>query len=79
MKDEIARMNNFISDLDGRNKQLLEINKRKVQQTIEAKPNITEMLKDLLILIQKNKNKILNRCQTEKDKEAAIADFKVIQ
>lgn len=65
-------MNQFISDLDGRNKQLLEINKRKMQQTLESKPNITEILKELYVLMQKNKNKILNRCQTEKEKETVV-------
>ena len=41
ISEELQRMNQFISDLDGRNKQLLEINKRKMQQTLESKPNIT--------------------------------------
>lgn len=72
-------MNQFISDLDGRNKQLLEINKRKMQQTLESKPNITEILKELYILMQKNKNKILNRCQTEKEKETVVLEFRQIQ
>lgn len=57
-------MNTFISELDGRNKQLLEINKRKMQQTIENKQSLTEILKDLLVLLHKNKTKILSRCQT---------------
>ena len=52
-------MNKFISDLDGRNKQLLEINKRKMQQNIVSKPSITEQLKDVYVLLQKNKNRIL--------------------
>jgi hypothetical protein len=41
INEEITRMNKFISDLDGRNKQLLEINKRKMQQNIVSKPSIT--------------------------------------
>ncbi len=55
-------MNKFISDLDGRNKQLLEINKRKLQQTFDNKPTLTEILKDLNIILQKSKNRIINRC-----------------
>lgn len=31
-REEMTRMNTFIGDLDGRNRQLLEINKRKMQQ-----------------------------------------------
>lgn len=34
ISSELSRMNNFIGDLDGRNKQLIEINKRKLQQNI---------------------------------------------
>lgn len=30
--EELVRVNKFINDLDGRNKQLLEINKRRMQQ-----------------------------------------------
>jgi hypothetical protein len=42
ISEELIRMNNFISNLDGRNKQLLEISKRKMQQTlVEGKPTIT--------------------------------------
>jgi hypothetical protein len=41
ISEELARMNKFISELDGRNKQLLEVNKRKMQQTLENKPSIT--------------------------------------
>lgn len=29
--------------------------------------------------MQKNKNKILNRCQTEKEKETVVLEFKQIQ
>ena len=72
-------MNKFISDLDGRNKQLLEINKRKMQQNIVSKPSITEQLKDVYVLLQKNKNRILNRCQTEKEKQMVISEFKAVQ
>lgn len=57
-------MNKFISDLDGRNKQLLEINKRKLQQTFDNKPSLTEILKEFNILLQKSKNRILNRCNS---------------
>jgi len=55
-------MNKFIGDLDGRNKQLLEINKRKLQQTFDNKPCLTEILKELNIILQKSKNRIINRC-----------------
>jgi chromosome segregation ATPase len=79
LSDEITRMNAFISDLDGRNKQLLEINKRKMQQGLESKPSISETLKELYVLMQKNKNKMLNRCQSEKERETVMGEFKAVQ
>ena len=72
-------MNKFISDLDGRNKQLLEINKRKLQQTFDNKPTLTEILKDLNIILQKSKNRIINRCISQKEKEGVMAQFKGVQ
>ena len=60
--EELVRVNKFINDLDGRNKQLLEINKRRMQQkTGENKTSITMLLKEIYGLMLKNKNKILNR------------------
>jgi hypothetical protein len=79
INEELARMNKFINDLDGRNKQLLEINRRKMQQKVEAKPSITELLKEVYGLLLKNKNRILNRCQTDKEKESVIHEFKAVQ
>jgi hypothetical protein len=79
LNEEIARMNKFIIELDGRNKQLLEINKRKMQQKIETKGSITDMLKEILLLVQKNKNKLLGRCLNDKEKEQVIAEFKTLQ
>lgn len=79
INEELNRMNKFINDLDGRNKQLLEINKRKMTQKIEDKPSITQLLKEIYGLVLKNKNKILNRCQSDKEKEGVISEFKAVQ
>lgn len=78
-REEMTRMNTFIGDLDGRNRQLLEINKRKMQQQVANKPSITETLKEVYILMQKNKNKILARCLNEKEREAVMLEFKALQ
>jgi len=61
-------MNKFINDLDGRNKQLLEINKRRMQTKVESGTSITQLLKEIYGMMLKHKNKILNRCQSEKEK-----------
>ena len=61
-------MNKFINDLDGRNKQLLEINKRRMQAKVESGTSITQLLKEIYGMMLKHKNKILNRCQSEKEK-----------
>jgi hypothetical protein len=79
INEELGRMNKFINDLDGRNKQLLEINKRKMTQKIEDKPSMTQLLKEIYGLMLKNKNKILNRCQTDKEKESVINEFRSVQ
>jgi hypothetical protein len=79
INEELARMNKFINDLDGRNKQLLEINKRRMQQKTDSKTSITQLLKEIYGMMLKNKNKILNRCQTEKEKEGVIKEFKSLQ
>ena len=43
-----------------------------MQQNVLTNPPITLHLKDLYVLMQKNKNRILARCHTEKDKEIVI-------
>ena len=50
-----------------------------MQQHITNRPSITEALKDLYVLIQKNKNKILGRCLNDKEREVVILDFKTLQ
>jgi len=37
------------------------------------------MLKEVLLLIQKSKNKLLGRCLNDKEKEQVIMDFKTLQ
>ena len=79
INEELVRMNKFINDLDGRNKQLLEINKRRMQQKVgESKTSLTMLLKEIYGLLLKSKNKALNRSQTEKEKEAVLKEFKVV-
>ena len=50
-----------------------------MQQQITSTPSITEALKDLYVLIQKLKNKILGRCLNDKEREVVILDFKTLQ
>ena len=42
------------------------------QKKADDKPSITMLLKEIYGMMLKNKNKILNRCETEKEKEGVI-------
>ena len=45
----------------------------------EPKATVGEVLREVSTIILRNKARIIGKCPTEREKELAITDFKVIQ
>ena len=73
----MTRYQKFANQLETKNKQLIELGKKKMAE--EPKISMGEVLREVATIIMKNKARILGHCSNEKDKELVIMDFKAVQ
>ena len=77
LQNEVARYQKYASQLENKNKQLLEIGKRRLAE--EPKSSAGEVLREVSAVIMKNKARVIGKCPTDREKELVMGDFKIIQ
>lgn len=77
LQSEMGKFQDYATDLDTKTKQLLEISKRKGNE--ESKFGVSELLRDLSSTLSKSKVKILNKVESEEEKETILGEYRLIQ
>lgn len=77
LQSEMGKFQDYASELDTKTKQLLEISRKKGSE--ESKFGVTELLRDLSTTLSKSKLKILNKVESEEEKDTIINEYKQLQ
>jgi hypothetical protein len=77
LQSEMGKFQDYASELDTKTKQLLEISRKKGSE--ESKFGVTELLRDLSSTLSKSKLKVLNKVESEDEKEVIINEYKGLQ
>ena len=76
LENELNRYQKYYSEVSVKNKQLIELLRRKGYE--DAQSGITELLREISTVMMRSKTKIIQRAESEKDKEQIMNDFKLI-
>lgn len=77
LQSEMGKFQDYASELDTKTKQLLEISRKKGSE--ESKFGVAELLRDLSSTLSKSKLKVLNKVESEDEKEVIINEYKGLQ
>jgi hypothetical protein len=77
LQSEMGKFQDYASELDTKTKQLLEISRKKGSE--ESKFGVTELLRDLSSTLSRSKLKVLNKVESEDEKEVIINEYKGLQ